>query len=320
MKIFFASVATGIAVILTLQQFPRTAAYVRFMRQQYLAEDRGFLAAILGGALLGVGAVLSGSLPEHAAVQLGAGISNGLWTVMGCILGTVVFLLYEQRMRLWLNRSPVFREQKLLDSFFRTAYHNIAIPLLLATVTIVTLLEINYPWRTNLPGLEAYSSYAQDSSLYSYLAMRAWSPIACGIIIGLLQLPAIAILGDMLSTIDGYISLALNLIGMIDTTQVPMSKETIHLRTGVSLWKPIFVLGALVGGYTSATIAESGQNVGTFNAFRCLLGGFLMLLGARIAGNKTNSSAVAALSTLSLVSLPVMFASGTLTAYLLYHP
>lgn len=163
----------------------------------------------------------------------------------------------------------------------------------------------------------------------SGIRARAWSPYFVGVIIGLLQVPAFLVAGAAFSVSSAYATLASVLSYAINPEfgQRPLVDHL--LNDPVSWWLVAVAVGSGLGAWVSVSMSravpqdESPAPLPRARTWPRLLsgflGGFLMLLGARIADGCVTGDGLSGLSQLaagSLIAVLAMFAGGITTAWL----
>ena len=158
------------------------------------------------------------------------------------------------------------------------------------------------------------------------LTARTWSPYAAGILIGLLQIPAFLLINTALGASSSFVTVAASLVSLFDPAinAVPYFKA--HVSTAKDWWQVALVAGVALGAFISVKMAgtsrpamsEMWSRVMGIRSFPVRLvvafaGGFILLLGARIANGCTSGHGLSGLSQLavsSLIAMAAMFASG----------
>lgn len=162
---------------------------------------------------------------------------------------------------------------------------------------------------------------------------KAWSPYAAGIIIGLLQIPTFLLMGTALGASSSFVTVGAYLASLFDQSAANVSYFASHMTGAKNWWQVAVVVGIAVGAFLSMTLAGSRrrsvspvwqQTMGVSSvagrAPFAFVGGFLMLLGARIAGGCTSGHGISGMAQLSLgstLAVAAMFAGGILTALVL---
>lgn len=165
------------------------------------------------------------------------------------------------------------------------------------------------------------------------LSDKAWSPYAAGVIIGLLQIPAFLLIDTALGASSSYVTVSAHLAGVVDAGVNGIDYAAKHLQGAKNWWQVALVVGIFAGAWLSSRwsgMARSGVSpiwrrvigsraVGT-RFLMAFAGGFIMLVGARIADGCTSGhglSGIAQLAIGSFIAVAAMFAGGIGTAMLL---
>lgn len=161
---------------------------------------------------------------------------------------------------------------------------------------------------------------------------RVWSPYLAGIVIGLLQIPAFLLVGTALGASSSFVTAGGYLASVADGSVTQIDYFARYMTSDKYFWQSAMVLGIAVGAFLSAR--ASGSLRPSFSpAWRRMVGirslparaamgfagGFVMLLGARIAGGCTSGHGVSGMAQLavgSFVAVAAMFAGGILVASL----
>lgn len=158
-----------------------------------------------------------------------------------------------------------------------------------------------------------------------------WSPYIAGIIIGLLQIPIFFALHASIGTSGSLHSMACSILSWfanLDAQQI----STKCFSMLKHWWQLGFVAGTLLGAYISSTLSNTRRknfsdvwtkaaSISTLSTrlFMAFCGGFIMLLGARIADGCTSGNGISGISLLSVGSMIViasMFIGGILVVQL----
>jgi uncharacterized protein len=165
------------------------------------------------------------------------------------------------------------------------------------------------------------------------LTNKAWSPYAAGILIGLLQIPAFLLIETALGTSSSYVTIAGHLASLFDSGVGKMEYLAKHMYGAKNLWQLAMVFGIVIGAFLSmrasgahrATISPVWQRAVGIDSLKgrapmAFLGGFVMVLGARIADGCTTGhgiSGIAQLAVSSSVAVAAMFVGGIAVAMLM---
>ncbi len=167
----------------------------------------------------------------------------------------------------------------------------------------------------------------------STLSARVWSPYAAGILIGLLQIPAFLLMNTALGASSSFVTVAASIASIFDPAVNAIPYFKAHVSTAKDWWQVALVIGVAVGAFISAKMSGTrrpamsemwGRLMG-IRSFPMRLpvafaGGFVLLLGARIANGCTSGHGLSGLSQLavsSLIAMAAMFASGIAISALL---
>lgn len=165
------------------------------------------------------------------------------------------------------------------------------------------------------------------------LSQKAWSPYLAGIVIGLLQIPAFLIIETALGASSSYVTVGGLIASWFDPAILKIGYVSRHVAVnGKNWWQVALVGGVALGAFISMAMSGAKRRaispvwqraLGTASpATRyavAFAGGFLMLLGARIADGCTSGhglSGMAQLAVGSTVAVAAMFAGGIATAML----
>jgi uncharacterized membrane protein YedE/YeeE len=166
------------------------------------------------------------------------------------------------------------------------------------------------------------------------LTKKAWSPYVAGIFIGLLQIPAFLIIETALGASSSYVTVGGLIASWIDPSILKIGYVARHVAaTGKNWWQVALVVGVAVGAFMSMKLSGALRRpispiwkraLGSASPSKrfavAFIGGFVMLLGARIADGCTSGhglSGMAQLAVGSTVAVAAMFAGGIAAATLL---
>jgi uncharacterized protein len=165
------------------------------------------------------------------------------------------------------------------------------------------------------------------------LADKAWSPYFTGILIGLLQIPAFLLIETALGTSSSYVTIAANLAALFDPAISKLDYLAKHMSGAKNLWQLAMVAGIVLGAYLSMRASGArrtgispvwnkalGVTTMTGRAPMAFAGGFIMVLGARIADGCTTGhgiSGIAQLAVSSSVAVAAMFVGAIAVAMLM---
>ncbi|ADZ70027.1 YeeE/YedE thiosulfate transporter family protein [Polymorphum gilvum] len=158
------------------------------------------------------------------------------------------------------------------------------------------------------------------------LSRKSWSPYVAGIVIGLLQIPAFLLAGTALGASSSFVTAAAWVASIFDPAAAQIDYFAKHLVGAKNYWQAAMVIGIGLGAYLSAR--ASGTRRASFapswtgyTGIRSLagrlamgfVGGFVLLVGARIADGCTSGHGISGMAQLavgSTVAVAAMFVGG----------
>jgi uncharacterized membrane protein YedE/YeeE len=149
------------------------------------------------------------------------------------------------------------------------------------------------------------------------LSSRRWSPYAAGAGIGILSWFAFWALDHPLGVSTGVV----RVVGLLEGPHASGVPYLAKLAPFFN-FEVMLILGLLLGAFASSRLSGDRARPGASRTVPALLGGFLLMFGARLANGCTSGHGIsgslqlAASGWLFFVSI---FASGMLTAFLLYR-
>eukprot|EP00761_Pharyngomonas_kirbyi_P001725 gb/GECH01001729.1/.p1 GENE.gb/GECH01001729.1/~~gb/GECH01001729.1/.p1 ORF type:complete len:439 (+),score=99.77 gb/GECH01001729.1/:1-1317(+) len=334
LKVFLTAVTTGLIFfgVMTLIS-TKLKETLQVARESWLGCGKGIPATALGTFLLGMGMTIAGACPGTVFAQIGSGVTWSGLTVLGGLLAAFVYPFVVPFLRkyfLYKLRLPSERDtfDKLLPSWVPlfAQFFALTIPFII----VIVLLEVFFPWKDDLqetawsdgiPSLIPNSLRLKPWGNNCFVCDWAWPPIACGVIIGSLQPICVMTVQETLGSSTSFQVVASNLLLLIP----PVASRNRYIKTfygGIDKWwQVIYVVFAIIGAVISAGLSDTYNTAQSFHWARSLVGGFLVVFGARIAGGCTSGhglSGFAVMGVLALVSVPFMFAGGITMAFILY--
>lgn len=144
----------------------------------------------------------------------------------------------------------------------------------------------------------------------------SWHPAVSGVVVGLLQIPALLLIGTHLGTSSSYCTVAGTLAGVVDPKRDAHAPYFSKFFSKEDFWQLGVVIGMAAAGYLAAPTHSLANGISPAVSF---FGSAVMLFGARFGGGCTSGhgiSGMATLSTASFVSVIAMFAGAMGTALL----
>jgi uncharacterized membrane protein YedE/YeeE len=162
------------------------------------------------------------------------------------------------------------------------------------------------------------------------LTQSHWSPYVGGIVIGLLQIPAFILVDTALGASSSFVTAAAWIASAFDAGAADNAYFAKYMASGKYVWQSALVIGIALGAFLSARMGGvvrpaiatvwrelTGITSAPARFAMAFSGGFVLLLGARIAGGCTSGHGVSGMAQLavgSTIAVVAMFAGGILTA------
>ena len=245
---------------------------------------------VLGGFLLGAGMAFSGSCPGTLFAQVGAGLRTGLYALGGAIVGGIAYTGYvAQAAKAQREKADVKPETVTLDE-------NLG----LSKDTTVAVFE-----SVCLSVIAASVAYTTGSD---------WTVFSAGggLFIGFSQLFSILIRRSMLGISGSYEEVGNHFWSLTRGSAWPSSRQN-----------TLFAVGMASGAWAITKVFPSfvPRDAIEVDPWLAGTGGFMMIVGSRLAGGCTSGHGVSGLSmmsTSSLVTMSAAFAAGSLIAPLVH--
>ncbi|KAK4142368.1 uncharacterized protein C8A04DRAFT_38320 [Dichotomopilus funicola] len=304
----FLTAAAGSSLIVTASQTlgltslpPRRPASLGFLSK--------YDGNIFGGALLGAGMAVSGACPGTVLAQLGVGVTSGRWALAGGLLAGVAWSWISS----WSsssssgcsqegNRDQKAADEKAGDGDGLGKGGDKSRP----AETVHEAFGVNR--AVALVGLEAVlilviATVAKLTTSGASVA-RGITPYAGGLAIAASQLVSILLRRSLIGTSTAFEELGGWVWGAKKYTNVLFSAGVVSGAWAISQAVPA------LRPVTEASISP----------VRSLLGGFMIVFGARVAGGCTSGHGISGLSLLSISSFltaAAIFGAGGITGLLL---
>lgn len=165
------------------------------------------------------------------------------------------------------------------------------------------------------------------------LVSRTWSPYTAGIAIGLLQIPALLLVGTALGVSSSFVTVAASLLSYVDPAALSVPYFKNHVSSAKDWWQVALMVGIALGAFISTRLAGTKRpamsgfwpRVAGITSFgqRFALGfagGIVLLLGARIANGCTTGhglSGLAQLAVSSFFAVAAIFVGGIVASMFL---
>ncbi|UJR14384.1 hypothetical protein I4U23_001381 [Adineta vaga] len=320
LKMFLAAVGMSMLSVALLELF-RKVLYGKIING-YIEHNsrRNFVHYIVGGSLIGLGMVICGSCPGTVYIQVGSGIVNSLFTCLGGLLGTYFYYgIIHERVSTEKLPSTSFVLRRISDLLHTPS---IIVHLILGLLFLGAAIGLEFlvPWRSDLDYyFQIRSNLNPQRMIGSVFRMAAWPPSLCGAGVGLLQFFFILCLEKSLGASSAFSVLAAQLcrIKIIGQKIPSLVGLTYGLKNYTAL---LFALAAVGGSALSSILSDTlplGPENGT-NILSSILGGFLLLVGARCAGGCTSGQGISGTTHLlvgSFLTTACIFGSGIIFAF-----
>mmetsp|Transcript_17254 Transcript_17254/g.19625 ORF Transcript_17254/g.19625 Transcript_17254/m.19625 type:complete len:406 (-) Transcript_17254:102-1319(-) len=282
-------------------------------------------ANLAGGSILGFGMALSGACPGTIWTQVGAwpGV-RVLYVLSGGLLGVISFAYLEKAVK---KRDPNFMASIPDPNSNKKATQLLVEIVLLCGMTgCIFLCDYIFPWKTEMQAIVD----GNVSSLEGFDTV--WDPVHAGLVVGTLQLPALYFLGNPFGTSRAFVVAASYICSAVDRNWENNAPYFAKYRGDkAATYQVFFALGAMIGSYLSANWLRSSENVVKYrdeailmqneSSFMDVVGGYFLLVGARLAGGCTSGhglSGMALGSIASIVTVASMFFGGIVGSVLVY--
>ncbi|EED22494.1 conserved hypothetical protein [Talaromyces stipitatus ATCC 10500] len=247
---------------------------------------------IIGGVMVGFGMALTGACPGTVLVQVGTGVPSGRYAIIGGILGGILYIILAKRLR----RAPTGASPQANNSLPAKFGVDPNTALLMFEGMCICLILA--------------ARYLVPSQIETFL-----DPVVGGTLIGAAQLATLILTKSPVGVSTCYEDIGLWFWGCLgcETSSSPTQGVTRRL---IPLSKAIaFASGILASSYVlSKAMPEMIiKDALVISPARGILGGAIMVFGARIAGGCTSGHGISGMSMLgisSIITVASMFAGG----------
>ncbi|XP_076441521.1 thiosulfate transporter TsuA-like [Babylonia areolata] len=312
LKMFLAALASSMLGLGVLSALPFSQNKFRHASDAFVTclNNKGVVTSGVGAFVLGAGMTVCGACPGMVLAQVGAWTPNAIFTLLGCLVGALLYGMVAPLIDPYIRPKRPFVHQQVHTKFDKP-FALFAIPLAVCVGVVVALMEVFIDYRDDLEHPDELST--------NIVRTIAWPPFVGGLLIGVLQIPMVLLLEDTLGGSTSYVTVTSQ---WVVTSKLQQKFPYLaSKRAGVGNWWQVLyvggaILGALLSSAASNSLAET-QGVGALDAF---FGGFLMLLGARLAAGCTSGhgiSGVSLLAWLSFLAVPCMFGGAIVFAFIM---
>ncbi|GBG30623.1 Hypothetical Protein FCC1311_068432 [Hondaea fermentalgiana] len=278
---------------------------------------RGPRSAALGGMILGSGMAIAGACPGMVLPQVGAGVTNSGFTLLGGIIGAFAYGLLEPLMAPLLRRySGPSGKFAYVDEYVPLSFSQCSALLALGCGLVVFLLEYLVPWQSELS-----LPLEDDCSLQTFFKCYAWPPSVGGALIGSLQIPVFAVVGTFLgsstsyqTTCSSWVLLLSDSISRYFTYAKRFARPTVDTH-----WQLFYVCMAILGAFLTEYASGLLGKVPGVPIGYGFCGGFLMVWGSRMGAGCTSGHGLSGMAVMmlhSFLAVPFMFGAGIAVAFI----
>eukprot|EP00484_Ammonia_sp_Unknown_P005319 CAMPEP_0197052230 /NCGR_PEP_ID=MMETSP1384-20130603/26736_1 /TAXON_ID=29189 /ORGANISM="Ammonia sp." /LENGTH=403 /DNA_ID=CAMNT_0042484903 /DNA_START=42 /DNA_END=1253 /DNA_ORIENTATION=- len=312
MKMFLSAAASS-TLCLSLMQLvsPREYKITRAKCAVY-----NLFGSVVGGAILGAGMAIGGICPGMVLAQIGAGVPNSVLCMASILGGAFIYGLIEPFIRSWTTAKTL--KYGFFDEMF--PHRNVlALGFAAAMLSVVALLETLVPWKTEL------TTSLQPGC--NWITCKAWPPYVAGAIVGALQIPSVALLGNPIGSSTAYVCVMSQWLRFFPQS----THDFFALFKGKlgAFWQVVYIASAVLGSMMAVQFSGTMEATDVFKRsydgiqgnepWRVIVGGCLVIFGARFAKGCTSGhgiSGMGVLSTASMIVVAAMFAGGAIAALL----
>lgn len=297
LKMFFSALAASTLVIFFYRNTFLTAYSKIYETVRDQLKARSTLSLIGGGVILGFGMAIAGSCPGMIFVQLGAGVTTAYFTLFGGFIGAFIHGIFYDTLNN-LNKPNPKASQTIYD-MLKVKPNTLHVAIGTSLMLSVTLLELLFPWRSDLK-IDIYeNSYG--------LTAKTWPPIYAGIFLGSLQLISFVLLKRILGNSPPFTIVASHLL-----KNDQLDKFVYMKKWRFGNWdRMTMAIGVFLGSLVSANLSGVYGKTSGVSVMNSLIGGFMLVFGARFADGCNTGHGISGTSNLffgSSIAMISMFA------------
>lgn len=322
-KVFMSATGASLLSIAALERYGGATAQRHPAKKLALGLGimGGYGANIVGGIIMGLGVTFAGACPGTAVAQLATGIWSAPYTLAGGLLGALTFGLAEVQLK---KKNPEFHKRadaQFVDKAVGMPMWKLAMIVGPAIFSMVYFVEYAKPWQIDTQPL-LVTPLAAPTSIIPDLSSQTWHPILGGILLGLLQVPAVLIMKHNLAVSGAFVTISGLFYAAFSGDRKFNNAPYFKNFYGAGDFGQVgTVVGILAGSYLSASMSGVRYVEDTRgSALSHVMAGALLLFGARMAGGCASGhgiSGLGRLSTGSIATVGGMFAGGMLGALFL---
>ncbi|KAL0471568.1 hypothetical protein QR685DRAFT_207243 [Neurospora intermedia] len=258
---------------------------------------------LFGGILLGTGMMLSGACPGTVLAQIGTGVRSGFYALEGGIIGGIVFTGFVGPWIAKRNAAAKAAEAAAKASgkgeeskeLTKTVYENLGV----SRSSVLVAFEA------------ICASVVVSTALWTSVGPEAkMSPVVGGLCIAGAQLLSLLLRKNLVGTSTSFEEVGDWFWGIFKGKTLPQRYNNLLFVSGCVLGaKLLTVAYPALGQVTEVAVSPVAAG----------LGGFLMIIGSRMAGGCTSGhgiSGISLLSTSSFLTIGAAFGAGALLGLL----
>jgi uncharacterized membrane protein YedE/YeeE len=244
---------------------------------------------ILGGAMVGIGMALTGACPGTVLVQVGTGTTSGRYAIVGGVLGGIIYTILAKT----LPKPQSLRKAESKPLSKTLGISSAAAIVLFETMCISLILEA----RHFAPG-----------SAKSFL-----DPVSGGLFIGAAQLIKLILTSSPIGVSTFYEDIGrwvCSRFGSGESESKSSTKAVVPMSKAIAFAGGILASSLAISTAVPAAVAKDSLAI---SPLRGVLGGLIMVFGARIAGGCPSGHGISGMSMLGLssfITVASMFAGG----------
>ncbi|CAF0813990.1 unnamed protein product [Brachionus calyciflorus] len=302
MKMFCSALATSMLSILILNFIAKNRFLKVFESYRDMLKPKSLLIVSAGGLILGLGMTIAGSCPGMIFVQLGAGVNYSYLTLIGGLLAAFTHGLLNSYLTSTSKSDPI--ASKTIFEIVKINQIIVRIVMILLLGVAIAVMEIVIPWKKDY-------KFRNETKPFFSVTSEVWHPILAGCLLGSLQFFSLLILSKSLGSSSSFSTVVSFVFPSKILEKFPyLKKFRFGLQNYISI---IFVLSVFVGSMVSAFLGDVFNKAENVHPYNALIGGFLLVFGARLAGGCNTGHGISGTSHLffgSIVAMMSMFASG----------
>ncbi|GAD99892.1 conserved hypothetical protein [Paecilomyces variotii No. 5] len=286
LKVFLSASAVSALAVALYEKTTRRELSRR--PQSNLGLIRPYDGNIIGGAMVGVGMALTGACPGTVLVQVGTGISSGRYAILGGILGGILYTFLARKLR----KTPSCGGNQAETLGRRLGMSPTATMLMFEMMCLSVLLAARY-----------FAPGSRESFL---------RPETAGLVIGVAQLVALVLTRSPVGVSTSYED-----VGRWFWDCCGCGSDSLKgKKTFIPTSRAISFAGGIVASSFALSRAVPGvifEDSSAIPPARGILGGLIMVLGARTAGGCPSGHGISGMSMFSIssfVTVASMFAGG----------